>query len=91
MPWNLGLGLHLSRCLAMSTQMSEDEQPMPDRLYVSTSRRMLKWLTRHRGHARRRREAAARHDHNVHLRAWTHDPVRVCDLTRHTAMQDVSA
>lgn len=29
----------------MSTQMSEDEQPMPDRLYVSTSRRILKWLT----------------------------------------------
>ena len=29
----------------MSTQMSEDEQPMPERLYVSTSRRILKWLT----------------------------------------------
>ncbi len=29
----------------MSTQMREDEHPMPDRLYVSTSRRILKWLT----------------------------------------------
>jgi len=26
-------------------QMRDDEQPMPDKLYVSTSRRSLKWLT----------------------------------------------
>ena len=29
----------------MSMLMRDDEQPMPDRLYVSTSRRSLKWLT----------------------------------------------
>ena len=29
----------------MSMLMREDEERMPDRLYVSTSRRSLKWLT----------------------------------------------
>jgi hypothetical protein len=31
----------LRRCLAMSTQMREEEQPMPARLYVKTSLRIL--------------------------------------------------
>ena len=38
-------GRAFNRCLAISTQTSEEEQPIPERLYVKTSGLILKRFT----------------------------------------------